>query len=66
MYCEDIKECGPTKALVRELIDYLRVKSGSVECKNLGENAKFAHYDEIVRNFKKKVFLFVLNKLLII
>ena len=57
MYCEDIKECSSTKALIRELIEYLRVKSGNAECKNLGEISKYAHYDEIVKYFKKKVCL---------
>ena len=59
MYCEDIKECASTKAVIRELIEYLRIKSGNTECKaSLEERTKFAHYDEIVRYLKKKVCFF--------
>ena len=36
-YCDDIKDtqCSQTKALIRELIDYLRYKSGQIECSSL-------------------------------
>ena len=38
LYCEDIKDthCSETKFLIRELIDYLRFKSGQIECSSLG------------------------------
>ena len=37
LYCDDIKDthCSQTKMLIRELIDYLRFKSGQIDCSSL-------------------------------
>ena len=44
-YCWDIKDtqCVQTKTLVREVIDYLRAKSGQIDCSPLGGEASKAN-----------------------
>lgn len=67
-YCEDIKDthCSQTKFLIRELIDYLRFRSGQIECSSLGtylgthpnSNAEFiekcVHLNKIKEYFVKE------------
>jgi ribosomal protein S8 len=46
-YCSDIKDtqCSDTKLLIREIIHYLRIKSGQVDCSSI-TIADMAHLDK--------------------
>lgn len=57
MHCDDIKDakCAQTRVIVREIINYLRARSGNVECKQLEPLKKFAHNDDLYALLVKKV-----------
>lgn len=54
-YCADIKDtqCAHTKVLVREVIDYLRVRSGQIDCSPL-VNAQLDHEHSYPIDFIEK------------
>lgn len=51
-YCWDVKDirCSQTKTLVKELIDYLRIRSGQIDCSALG--ASSSDMDPVTANSK--------------
>ena len=61
-FCDDIKdtECWNTKILVRELIDFLRLKSGLIECSSLSARSELeSTKDKSVHLNKIKNYLFI-------
>jgi hypothetical protein len=66
-FCDDIKdtECWSTKILVRELIDFLRLKSGLIECSSLSAKSDLeTTKDKSVHLNKIKHYLFSERRLI--
>lgn len=55
LFCSDIKDtkCSQTKLLVRDLIEYLRIKSGQIDCSPLKE-VNFDHKSVLPVEFTEK------------
>lgn len=50
LYCDDIKDtqCSDTKTLIREIIDYLRYRSGFIECSSIASSSSSSPIDQSI------------------
>jgi len=56
-YCSDVKDikCSATKELLKELVNYLRAKSGSIDCSNVASDVKLkTNENELAVDFIEK------------